>query len=332
MSRIIGNFALTKTSLGALFWRFVPEALFLPGVFLPTAKILRLETWSSDSRFDTALQNSAQDRQSVAVQIAKAACLLRSVSLPKAAMARAEAAIALHIRQTMPAAGKGLIWRSVYVGQKDAIAEFNVYFIKQSQLDSLLTVAKSHGVALAEVNIEGSEALPLWNRDAKRRTRRKFWLIATLCALLFLSIWAIVTIEGQVSEIERRVTEASQRIATSEETLLAARDQANKAQAEAATFEQDLSLFNAQTGRLALLADLTEALSDNVWISELTITGDQMSMSGFVDGDIAETVTTLQSLDWAKSVQLEGPVSFDSYTGQNRFQLRIRLRAKDEPL
>lgn len=303
----------------------------MPGVFLPAPKILRLETWPPDSRFDNALQNSAQDRQLVAVQIAKAACLLRSVSLPKAAMERAEAAIALHIRQTMPAAGRGLIWRSVYVGQKDAIAEFYVYFIKQSQLEHLLAVAKSHGVELAEVNIEGSEALPLWSRDPKRRTRRKFWLTATLCALLFSSIWSIVRIEGQVSEIERRTTETSQRIATSEETLLAAREEANKAQAEATTFGHDLSLFDAQTRRLALLADLTEALSDNVWISELTVTGDQLSMSGFVAGDIAETVTTLQSLEWAKSVQLEGPVSFDSYTGQNRFQIGMRLVVKEDP-
>ena len=285
-----------------------------------------------DSRTDSAFQDSAENKEQVAALISKSACLARTVFLPTVAIEKAEAAIALQVRQTMPAAGKGLVWRSVYVGQKDAKAEFCIYFVKQSQLNDLLAGAKGNGADLVEVSIEGSESLPLWTRDPRRRARRQFWLVAALCTILLASIWSIMSIESQVSDIERILSETSQRIANSEEMLLAAREEVNKAQAEATTFEQDLSLFDAQRDRLTLLADLTEALSDSVWISELTITGDQLSMSGFVTGDIAETVTTLQSLDWAKSVQLEGPVSFDSYTGQNRFQLGMRLAAKEAPL
>ena len=87
----------------------------------------------------------------------------------------------------------------------------------------------------------------------------------------------------------------------------------------------DLARFAQQSRRLVQLVDLTEALPDAVWISELSMTKDQMTLSGFTSQDVAELVKILQGLSWAQEVQLNGAVTFDSYSGQNRFDISLRL-------
>ncbi len=82
-----------------------------------------------------------------------------------------------------------------------------------------------------------------------------------------------------------------------------------------------MQLFSDQARRLRLLTDLTETLPDTVWISELSISGDQLVLSGFTSGEVTEVITQVQSLPWAFNVQLNGAISYDSYSGQNRFEL-----------
>ena len=111
--------------------------------------------------------------------------------------------------------------------------------------------------------------------------------------------------------------------------LLSARAKADEGTLQRQSVLSDMALFAGQARRLGLLTDLTNLLPDSVWVSELSITGDQMILSGFAEGDVAATIAQLQQLPWAKSVQMNGPISYDSYSGQNRFEVGLTLSSPE---
>lgn len=328
-SGLIGSFGIWKTSFAAQFWRLVPEAIFRPGFFLAEPQRLLLDTLPLDGKADEKLKEIGVNSGQVILEIAQAACLTRSVLLPKAAIPRAETAIALQVRQTMPAGAKGLLWRSQLVNQKDGGAEFHVFLLKQSQIDEVLATSRKLGADVVSVIVAGAASPPIWTKFPDQNKKLRFWAFTALCAALLPAFVSIAMTEHRISIVEARVAERTQRIAALQESLVGAREEANKSQSAVTTLQQDLSSFKSQTERVVILADITEALPDDVWISELTITGDQLQISGFATSDVAEISKVLQAESWAKTVRLEGPIILDSYSGQNRFQLSIALKSAD---
>jgi general secretion pathway protein L len=330
LAKLLGKFDFSFRSIEKLFWGTVPEALFLPGFFLSEAEQITLEALPCDILSIAALDEARKNKQRISLKIAKSACLVREVQLPKAAAGKADTAISLQVRQTMPAGGKGLVWRALPIELRGGFLIFHIFFVKQTHLDEFLADAMRHSIELVEVFIEGNEASPLWSSMPERNKKRKFWLIASVLAAVLPALWVLFSTERQISAIEQKSADTELRISTLQESLVAARDTANQAQTEGATLQQDFAAFNVQRGRVALLADLTEALPDEVWISELTVTGDQIAMAGFAKGDVTETIKLLQGLDWVGSVQLDGPISLDGYSGENRFQLIVKLRPLEQ--
>lgn len=319
-----GKFSGFVALVQNVFWRLVPDSLFLPGLLLPAPEIFMVSRLPIEPYL---LVDLAQRRgQRIEAQLALSTCLLRTLTIPKAAVAQADAAIAVQMRQTLPAGGKGLIWRWALLAMRGQSAEFQVLILKQSQVDAVVEVFAKAQVDLVSISLSDVKAPPFWIARAGEAKRRNFWLLITLLAGLLPAIWSIFTMERQISALHQVEGEIGQRVADLKARLVAARDEANNVETKTATLESDLSVFAAQTGRLAELADLTQTLPDSVWISELTITGKQLSLSGFTTGDVAEIVTALHGLDWVASVQLEGPVSFDNFSGQNRFGLSARIK------
>ena len=141
-----------------------------------------------------------------------------------------------------------------------------------------------------------------------------------------LSVAVIGLLSGVGIELKRQqlddlVSARSARTAALEERLLAKRAEAETGKESAAGILSDMQLFSDQARRLRLLTDLTETLPDTVWISELSISGDQLVLSGFTSGEVTEGITQVQALPWASNVQLNGAIAYDSYSGQNRFEL-----------
>jgi Tfp pilus assembly protein PilN len=64
-------------------------------------------------------------------------------------------------------------------------------------------------------------------------------------------------------------------------------------------------------------------LPDSVWVSELSISGDRLVLSGFTSAEVTDVIKLVQGLPWAKDVQLNGAISFDSYSGQSRFEIGL---------
>lgn len=321
----LGQFRVTFGPLGRLFWRYVPESLFLSGLYLGAPKQVHIVSLPVDPTIVSGFAAGNGRKQSIEIVLAQNVLLARSVLLPKAAIAKADEAISVQMRQTMPAAAKGLIWRSAFSGMKAQSAEFKVFILKQSQIEDVIGQFERVKLSVHSISIENTKTEPLWNRHIDRIAKRRFWLGGSIIAVLLAALSTVIVKERQVAELEDLAEQTRSRLGVMQDTLVSAREAATKAQIAAETLAQDLALFRSQSQRLAIIADLTESLPDTIWISELTISGEQLSMSGFASGDVADVVEVLQGLAWARSVQLEGPINFDSYSGQNRFQLRIQV-------
>jgi hypothetical protein len=146
-----------------------------------------------------------------------------------------------------------------------------------------------------------------------------------------IGLIAVIGIELKRQEFDDLVSVRSARTAALEERLLAKRAEAETGRESSAGILHDMALFSDQARRLQLLADLIAALPDTVWISELSISGDQLVLSGFTAGEVTEVITQVQSLPWASNVQLNGAISYDSYSGQNRFELSIAIVTDGTP-
>lgn len=308
------------------FWKIVPEVLFLPEWPFPKPMTVVVAQYPVESDFWERIAVSPAKNAGISIIIAQSLCLKKVVVLPRAAVSKAEAAVNLHIRQTMPANGRGLLWRSLPKVASGQSREYDIYVLKQSFVDELVARATAIGLRANSVSIESIEDDPLWSKSANNRSKRRFWLQAVGLLVLGSAILTVFNLERKNGQIGAEKSALVALIQDKQTKLVAAQDDAMKAKSEAASLAGDLSKFISDRQRLRELSDLTDILPDHVWVSELNIIDDRIFLAGFASGDVAEVMKVLRGVDWVASVNLDGPINFDSYNQQNRFQLTLQIR------
>ena len=263
--------------------------------------------------------------QRVSVALSPGLALERSISLPKAAASRAGAAIDLQMRQSLPSGGRGLVWRYGAPKAKGQQNDYTVYIFKEAQVAALLAMLKDRKVDVRNIRIDGVASQALWDADPKAAKRAQNWMAASALGVTVVGLFSILSIEQDRSSLEDINAARRTRIAALEQRLAAIEANATETQRQALAQASDMELFLNQSRRLELLADLTDALPDTVWVSELAIAADHLSFSGFLSGEVSAVVADIQSQGWAQSVQLEGPVSLDAFSGQSRFSVGLTI-------
>jgi general secretion pathway protein L len=301
----------------------LPRSLFLPG--LPQRKPIRIRigTFPPD---EAARMAARQAKHPVIAVLDPALTLRRQVSLPKAVGAKAESAIALQLRQTLPGQGQGLVWRAAAVERSASSLTYAIYLLKQTQLDDVLASFRALGAEIEAVVIDAAGLEPIWQRFPESDRTAKLWLAFTALSVASVALLAVLSLESDRSELTDLVDVNAQRAAALEERLLAKRAEADRSTAESSALMDDLDRFTTHARRLQLLSDLTNVLPDTTWVSEMTISEDRIVLSGFTSGQVTDAIGLIQGLPWATEVELIGPISFDSYSGQNRFELGLRIQ------
>ena len=307
-----------RTWAGQIAATLLPQGLFTPG--LPKAAPVEIRI-SALPLNDVAQQAARKARRPVSLLLDPALCLRRRVDLPKAVGAKSDAAIALQLRQTLPGQGQGLVWRATATGRTATQVEYTVHILRQTQIDEVLAELRGFGADVSEIKLAVPGLGPLWQRSAGAARAAKTWMAFSALSVAVIGLLSGVGIELKRQQLDDLVSARSARTAALEERLLAKRAEAETGKESAAGILSDMQLFSDQARRLRLLTDLTETLPDTVWISELSISGDQLVLSGFTSGEVTEGITQVQALPWASNVQLNGAIAYDSYSGQNRFEL-----------
>jgi len=258
--------------------------------------------------------------------------LEKRLTLPVVARSNLSKAIDLNMRQSLPGGGADLLWR-YGTGKRDgATLDIPIYLLKHSALTEITSVATSHGAKVRSIRVAGDvSAQPFWD-DRKRVDRlRRFWGIVTIglvTALAGLFAWNELT---ETRSFQSHITRLEDEKAALSSQAVELRTKLDAENNSFAAISRDLELFKAEYHRLPILLDLTEALSDATWVSELAISGSDLHLSGFTGRDVTEVMASLRELSWVQRVDLDGPVSFDSFSRRNRFDLSITLRPISGP-
>ncbi len=253
--------------------------------------------------------------------------LEKRLTLPVAARSNLSKAIDLNMRQSLPGGGADLLWRCGKGKRDGATLDIPVYLLKKSALAEITSVATSHGAKVRSIRVAGdASAQPFWD-DRKRVDRfRRFWGIVTIglvIALVGAFVWNELT---ETRSLQNHITRLKEEKADLSGRAVELRAKLDAENTSFAAISRDLELFKAEYHRLPILLDLTETLSDGTWISELAISGSDLHLSGFTESDVTEVIAGLRELSWVQRVDLDGPVSFDSFSRRNRFDLSITLR------
>ena len=220
-----------------------------------------------------------------------------------------------------------MLWR-YGTGKRDGTnLDIPVYLLKKSTLAEITSMATSHGAKVRSIRVaDDASAQPFWD-DSKRVDRfRRFWGIVTIGLVIALAgvfVWNELT---ETRSLQNHITRLEEEKADLSGRAVELRAKLDAENTSFAAISRDLELFKAEYHRLPILLDLTETLSDGTWISELAISGSDLHLSGFTGRDVTEVMTRLRELLWVQRVDLDGPVSFDSFSRRNRFDLSITLR------
>jgi Tfp pilus assembly protein PilN len=304
----------------------LPGWLFLPGLPEKEAVPFRVASLPLDP---ATLRRAATLRRPISVVLDPSLALRRDLKLPKAALAQAQAAVDLQLRQTLPSGGEGLIWRVETTAQSGKQADLAAYLVKAHLVAGLVDDMKAAGVDLSTVELEGAKTEPFWQARAGSREQAKRWAAFTALIVALIATASVVYFELERSQLDDLVETRQARVSALEERVASASAEAQASIAEAQLITTDLATFAQQSRRLGGLVALTDALPDSVWISELSIAGDDLTLSGFTSEDVGDLMKSLQGLEWVSDVQLNGTVIFDNFTGQNRFDISFRLVAVD---
>lgn len=300
----------------------LPDWLIRAGLPPRAVRRVRVEALPLEPAVKAALEIAGRGGAAVEVALAPDLFLKRSVALPAVARRDAAGAVALQMRQSMPGQAEGLIWRHVD-GPGETV---DVLVLKEARLTDLLRDA---GVPLRRVVIDGVAAAPLLDARGAVDRAERFWNRA-------LPVAVGVILAGVLAAQGVALWRADAALAAGEARLGALRDQAAAARAaaeardaEGAARQADAARMLRDGRRMALLADLTGALGDEVWATSVMMQDDVLRLSGFVDGDVAQVLAAIKALPWVAAVDLDGSVGLIEGSAERRFQVIVTLRAED---
>ncbi|WP_028030986.1 PilN domain-containing protein [Gemmobacter nectariphilus] len=276
-----------------------------------------------------ALAGQKRRRRGVVAVLSRGLCLKREIQLPKAARSKASTAIALQMKASLPMNGQGLTWRYRLAGREGGQDRYSVYIVKDVQVTDLVLQLKQGGIGTASVVIEGIEDAPVWEHRSVAPQTMRNWAAATALGGVLISTFTVIQLERSRLQIKDALDARLANIARLEERLTRSRAQSDTRQERLQAVGKQLDQFRAGSRPLTLLGSLGADLPEGAWLSEVSIHQNTLRISGFSRHDVTELVQHLQGLDWAAHVKLDGPVGYDSFTRQSRFDLTIALSDRE---
>lgn len=312
-------------------WRLLFPTSVLAGGLPPRPPLtLRMETLLPGAAEQSALRAAARRGRPVDVELPRDVFLEKTVSIPRAARAQAQAAIAVQMRQEMPAQGRGLVWREALPERRGDRLHFPVLLMKQDELAALRRAVEETGAPLRLVRAAAMPGMaPFLDRRGVTDRAQRRWTALLVLLLAMVAGWTLFERWSALSELESRNAALAQEVAALMDQAVEAQQEAVSREASLSTLAAEIASFEAEYHRLPILTDLTALLEDRVWLSALSLDRDEMRLTGFAEMEVTAVVEAIRSAPWAAEVALDGPVILDPVSRQNRFQLRVTLRAEE---
>lgn len=201
------------------------------------------------------------------------------------------------------------------------------FIVKNKIAKSLIDELQAFGVGIARLDVEGAEGINLLPAELRQKQRSQFrWEYALLGAGLILALAAIHHRQGRIIDL---LEAHRDRLHDETGAVREAAAQANAAAANTETFRNHVA---ANPLILSTLASLTGTLDDSVWLTELTISGRVVAMSGFA-ASASKVIADLEVSPAYKDAAFASTVFTDQATNVERFSAKalVETNAAPEP-
>lgn len=245
--------------------------------------------------------------------------LIRQIEVPDQALGKLRQILTLDLDSATPfsadeASFDFIAARSPVNGQR----QVRQVIVKNSILENIAGDFRRHGLELRAVDVEGVEGVNLapekWRSKSRPRFRNEFVLlivsvIAAYAALYYRQGRLIGDLEKRQSEVDAETS--------------AVRAAAADANAAAANIEALRKHQEERPLALSTLASLTRVLDDSVWLTELSISGRDITLSGYA-ASAAKVISDLEASDEFEQASFSAAVFTDQPTNSERFSARLR--------
>ena len=247
-----------------------------------------------------------------------------TVEIPERAMRRAREILALELESVTPFSSDEASFD--YIVDKTSaggMRRVRQIVVKNAIIDALVEDLRRGGVEIDQVDAEGAEHINLLSARHRRKERSRFrWDYAMLAAGIVAAVAGAHVRQGRVLE---SLTAQKDRLAAETEAVRTAAGDANAAAANIETLEKYAAVNPAV---LSTLASLTEILDDGVWLTELSISGRDVTMSGFA-ASASKVIGDLESSPAFAGAAFSDAVFTDQATSTERFSAKARVEDKN---
>ncbi len=322
----------------------LPNWLFLPGLRIAPARKLTLTKHpvgrSASLVVSTAsLANETEIIAELATQLRPKAQLgnidvvcnpdslfSREVWVPRAGLKDAAQILRLDLENALPFPAAEVLTAETRWKTDGKTVYATQYLLKKTHLEALADALLNWGGAVRTIRVAKAPGAPLLF-DGRRITDRpaRRWGVATfLIAAGAIGVVATTQLQKQ-TRLSSQVATLQEEVSNLTERSVALRTELDAAKSARGSDLLAYDALEAAAGRVSVLSTLSQVLGDETWVSELTISGQNVLIAGFTSGASAEVIETIEREDWAANTQMTAPSARDVRSGKERFQLRFDL-------
>jgi general secretion pathway protein L len=246
--------------------------------------------------------------------------LLRTIDIPVQASARLRQILALELERATPFSADEATFDFVVENEStNASRRVRQVIVKNEIVEGLVADLRRAGVELDRVDAEGVWGINLLPASLRRKKSFRFRAEYALLAVSFIAACAAFYLrqDRMIDALEAR------RTALETETS-AVRTAAAEANAAAANIDAARRHQADYPVVLSTLAALTDALGDDVWLTELTIAGRDVTLSGSASSS-SRAISDLESSPMLEQASFTTAVFTDQTTKLERFSAKSRV-------
>lgn len=232
--------------------------------------------------------------------------------------------LALNIAQKTPFSAQDIVWRSKQTGRYRGQANYSQMIIKASVLKTIESGFAFNGWKVRNIRIDGSGIIFI---DNSRQTDRMYQIwnrIAALAAITAVGAifsTAYFRYEAQSAHLDRLNIEVS----AFQDQAIALHSDANAEKKSQDQISNLAARFIQNRQALQVLSALTNELSDEFWLAQLSMRSDEIRIAGFTTSAPSGLIEILEKNPLFFQPRLSGPVVRDQRLEIDRFELNMRV-------
>ncbi|MEP6066613.1 MAG: PilN domain-containing protein [Paracoccaceae bacterium] len=294
----------------------VSKIEYRSGAFVAPSSLL-----GSDGPIVPAMKRSV----TVDAHLPEQAILTRSLEIPRAAKSRMHEVALLDMMRKTPFSPQEVYLASSAGKPRDEIIPLRQWLIKRSDADSLVKRLEAPGVKVRKLIIGDAGEAVLFDRRKVLGQRSRWLRILNATLVGVFAIAALVWWLYPAWQASSALPDLMAANAQKQQTVFELRQELDERLNTATADDRFVREVLTRARLVDLMRNLTVALPDDVWISDVTFRGETVLITGETKASATDLVLSLAEKSGFSNPRLSGPVS-RTRTGAEQFQLAIALQ------